>query len=254
MITASTSKSLSERLIVASLAPSPLPSSIVSCADQTTRPDISARLFTPLLFGLGAVAIYLIPGANESLQFDRGAIRSGQWWRLLTGHWTHWSFSHLFWDTAVFVILSACGAGFPARVTAPTCLTSPTRPTGPTAPFATPFLFLPAFLLLSSLFISSAVWFLAPEMTTYRGLSGIDSALFVWVAIRIAQEQFRCSEWMRLSIVAAVLAGFCFKVSFEYITGATLFVQSDGVMTPAPLAHVAGAAIAILWITIYQKS
>ncbi|MCX7049236.1 MAG: rhombosortase [Candidatus Sumerlaeota bacterium] len=228
--------------------------SVIGCAKSISHMKLAAKLFAPLLFGLGALAIYLIPGANECLQFDRAAIGDGQWWRLITGHWTHWSGDHLLWDTAVFIILSACGTGFLGRAVDST---GPTRPTGPTSPTgltassaAIPFLVISAFILISALFISSAVWFLAPEMAVYRGLSGIDSALFVWVAIRIAQDQFHRREWMRMSIVVVVLAGFCFKVSYEFLTGATLFVQSNGIMTPVPLAHVAGAAIAILWLSV----
>jgi membrane associated rhomboid family serine protease len=51
-----------------------------------------------LFFGTLAVAVYLSPAATAVLEYDRAAVAAGEIWRLLTGHLTHWSFDHLFWD------------------------------------------------------------------------------------------------------------------------------------------------------------
>ena len=34
--------------------------------------------------------------------FDRAAVSEGEWWRLLTAHFTHSSFSHALWDVLAF--------------------------------------------------------------------------------------------------------------------------------------------------------
>src|SRR5689334_9624999 len=62
-----------------------------------------------LLAGL-AVIVWLAPaGVAEALQFDRARIASGELWRLVTCHWTHWDADHLAWDVATFVALGvAC--------------------------------------------------------------------------------------------------------------------------------------------------
>ena len=41
------------------------------------------------------------------LEYDRAAILHGEVWRLVTGHFVHWSVGHLAWDLLAFAILSA---------------------------------------------------------------------------------------------------------------------------------------------------
>src|SRR6185312_17082640 len=38
------------------------------------------------------------------LVYDRHAILAGQWWRMVTGHWVHFSPKHFLYDTAAFGI------------------------------------------------------------------------------------------------------------------------------------------------------
>ena len=51
--------------------------------------------------------IAVVPGLSESLQFDREAVAGGEIWRIVTGHFCHWNFDHLFWDLSMFLILGA---------------------------------------------------------------------------------------------------------------------------------------------------
>jgi hypothetical protein len=84
-------------------------------------------------------------------------------------------------------------------------------------------------------------------MATYRGLSGVDSALFALVTVRLGREAFFDRQWRKLTLVAIVAGGFALKVGYEFASGATLFVDSSaGGMTPVPLAHVAGAMVGIV--------
>ncbi len=182
-----------------------------------------------LLFVVLAAALYALPGASDCLQYDRTAILHGEVWRALTGHLVHWSGDQLLWDCLAL--------GFLGWLCERESLAS----------------FLRCFVL-SALLISLTLWFAAPWMTTYRGLSGIDSALFALVAVRLGREAFFDRHWMKFALVATVAGGFASKVGYEFASGATLFVDSSaGGMIPVPLAHVVGAlagiACGLFWST-----
>jgi rhomboid family GlyGly-CTERM serine protease len=160
-----------------------------------------------------AVLGFLVPGAEAWLEFDRTALAGGQLWRLLTGHWAHWSWEHLGWDVLAFAVLGgACERDSRGRFLA--CLGG------------------------SALAVSLAVWWGLPGMARYRGLSGVDSALFVLLAVSLMQ---RAGASRRLMVGAWALVGFLAKLAWEGATGGALFV-GDGV-GPVPLAHLAGASV-----------
>lgn len=164
-----------------------------------------------------------IPGAAAWLEWDRARVAQGEAWRLVTCHLTHFTPDHLLWDAAVFIVL---GAAVERR--------SPRRFALCTA--------------ASALAIPAAIAALAPGIATYRGLSGIDSALFALYASLVMREA--AADGQR-GIVAAVVVlgiGFLSKVAYEVRTGAALFVASAaarGAMVPVPLAHLAGAAVGL---------
>ena len=175
-----------------------------------------------LLFIVLAIALYALPGTSNCLQYDRSAIAHGEVWRALTGHMVHWSANQLFWD--------GLALGFLGWLCERNSVAS----------------FLQCFLL-SALLISLTLWFAAPWMTTYRGLSGIDSALFALVAVRLGREAFFDRQWFKLTLVGIVGGGFVSKVAYEFVSGATLFVDSSaGGMVPVPLAHVVGAIAGLI--------
>jgi rhomboid family GlyGly-CTERM serine protease len=174
-----------------------------------------------LLFVVLAAALYALPGSADWLQYDRTAILHGEVWRLLTGHLVHWSGNQLFWD--------GLALGFLGWLCERVSVAS----------------FLRCFVL-SAFSISLTLWFAAPWMATYRGLSGIDSALFALVAVRLAREAFVDRQWFKLGLVGIVAGGFVLKLGYEFASGSTLFVDSSaGGMTPVPLAHVVGALVGI---------
>ena len=186
-----------------------------------------------LLFVVLATALYALPGTAAWLQYDRTAILHGEVWRVLTGHLVHWSGDQLFWDGLALGFLGwLCEREEVAS-------------------------FLRCFVLSASL-ISLTLWFAAPEMATYRGLSGIDSALFALVAVRLGREAFLDRQWSKLTLIAIVAGGFALKLAYEFASGATLFVDSSaGGMTPMPLAHVVGALVGIicgLWPVLAPES
>jgi rhomboid family GlyGly-CTERM serine protease len=175
-----------------------------------------------LLLVMLAMALFALPGASACLQYDRTAIASGEVWRTVTGHLVHWSGDQLVWDGLALGFLGwLCERDGVA-----------------------------AFLrcvVLSAVLISLTLWFAAPWITTYRGLSGIDSALFALVAVRLGREAWLDRQWLKLMLVGLVAGGFVLKLVYEFASGATLFVDSStGGMTPVPLAHVVGGLVGLV--------
>lgn len=163
-----------------------------------------------------AVAVHLVPSANEWLQFDRAALLRGEWWRWLTAHLTHFGANHLGWDVAVLFLL-----GWRAEHE------SRRRCAGA--------------IVLAAIAITPAVWFWQPQFATYRGLSGIDSALFGLLAISLLRSETRTARL----VGAIALAGFAAKCVLEIATTETVFA-SGTTYAPVPLAHVIGLVAGIV--------
>jgi rhomboid family GlyGly-CTERM serine protease len=173
------------------------------------------RAAAALALGAGAVAAFLVPGAARWLEYDRAALAAGEVWRLLTGHLAHWSAAHLAWDVIAFVALGAlCERLGRARFLA--CVGA------------------------AALAVSLAVWWAMPGLDRYRGLSGLDSALFVLLAVSLVRD----GDSRRLLAGAGGLAAFLVKLAWEGATGGALFVHDAG-LAPVPLAHLAGALVGL---------
>jgi rhomboid family GlyGly-CTERM serine protease len=154
------------------------------------------------------------------LEYDRGAILHGQWWRLVTGNLVHWSPEHFLLDAGAFLFV---GVLYERHL----------RP-------AYPWL-----LLASALAVGCGAMVLLPEMQTYRGLSGVASGQFAAALCAEATLARRDrSRWLWLAPVAAVFAA---KILFEIGTGQMFFAtQSLGnIGVPVPLSHAAGIAGAL---------
>jgi rhomboid family GlyGly-CTERM serine protease len=181
---------------------------------RAARRGVRAALLLPAL----ALLIYVVPGLADPLSLQRAAVLDGQWWRILTGHLTHFTLSHLLWDVGTLLVLGILAEGRSR------------------AQFA-------AAVLGSAVLISAAVLWLQPQLSAYRGLSGIDSALFGLVAVTLLCEQLRQRSWLVAAAIAAALLGFGGKIAFELLTHTAMFARDlgPGVM-PVALAHIVGGA------------
>jgi len=169
---------------------------------------------------LGALALVvaLVPGLAEAAQLDR-ARAWAEPWRVVTAHLSHFTPSHLALDVIVLFALGfACESRWPRR----------TR----------------IGLAAAMLACSAAFWFGAPELATYRGLSGLDAMLFALLAARLHVERAFRGRWTR-ALPSLALAGFLAKIAFELIAGVAPFAGGEGVFVPVPLAHLAGAAVGL---------
>lgn len=179
------------------------------------------RAGASLLAGCIACLAFFIPAVSSHLQYDRDRIGAGEIWRLFTSHWTHWSAEHLFWDLAVFVVFFLWSLRIHARYT---------------------------WILLgsASLIIPCGIYWLLPGMSYYRGLSGLDTALFVFVVMHWMRIMKQRDDRAGRILILFTLAGLGLKIALEAITGEAVCVTN---MAPhvmvVPLAHVIGVLIGL---------
>lgn len=168
-------------------------------------------------FAAASVFILLLCTAQlfaEHLQFDRGRILGGEYWRLLSGHFVHAGWTHL--------VINALAAltiyfGFFSHLRI-------------------------AELLIGSFFlailISIALLIFLPELSWYRGLSGLLHGLTVYCSLR------RVFEGRRSYLIGAGLVWA--KVIMES-AGISLTVSAwHGDMSVIHQAHLAGALLGTL--------
>jgi rhomboid family GlyGly-CTERM serine protease len=185
-----------------------------------------------LVLTFAAVGAFFVPSAGDGLEYSSPAIAAGQVWRLATGHLVHWSPGHLWWDASMFALLGAL-AERRSRGEFVGCLA------------------------VASGTIAMSTWVLSPETEVFRGLSGIDWALFAWLAVSLAGEDITRGRWKGALVGAALCAAFVAKTAHEMRTGGSVVVdlESAGVVT-FPLAHVAGAlagSVVAVWGLLRER-
>ena len=149
-------------------------------------------------------------------EFNRAALAEGQLWRLLTGHFTHFNADHLRWDVLTFLLLGAV-VEFRSRRQLAIGLAS------------------------AGLTISVGIWWLQPQFANYRGLSGLDSALFALVACQLIVYAQRHHDRLLLALGLGAGTGFFAKSAYELIAGQPVFAPTSPDFSPMPLAHLLGA-------------
>lgn len=173
-----------------------------------------------LLFALPVALISLLPGWSAALVLDRAALAHGEWWRLWTGHWVHFSPSHLAWNLAVVLVAGT----WLARV-------RPGRLLG--------------FTLLAAPLISAAVLACEPHLARYGGLSGLATGLAALLALTELERSRRdAAFWSVFLVLIAAKSG---------LDGATVMPLFSRFATPglqaSTAAHLAGLAAALVYCT-----
>ena len=178
-----------------------------------------------LAVGAAALALHALPGLGAWAELTRDGVFSGQWWRLFSGHLVHFGSEHLAYDVLALLVLG-CVLERRARW------------------------LLGSVLLGSALTISVLVLLLAPEVERYRGLSGLDSALFAALAFQAWRDRAPVRELAADARRWLPGALFLAKVAYEALTGTTLFVSTSATFESLPLAHLVGAGTgwAIAWL------
>jgi rhomboid family GlyGly-CTERM serine protease len=171
-------------------------------------------IVTSIVVGLSAL-IYLLP-IGASLAYDRRAVLAGEWWRMLTGHWVHFSSQHFLYDTAAFGIAGWMIEKRGHRNFGWLCAI---------APFA----------------ISGTMLVCNPQLQICGGLSGLAIAAVVFLALNGLEESgaWRCICASTLTLCTAKLIG-------EEITGRFFVLHTQTGFTLVPSNHIAGAFTALV--------
>lgn len=163
---------------------------------------VKRMLLATLLVLLAAAN--LLPG--EAVEWNRQAIAEGQWWRLWTGQFCHWSALHLAGNlAAVGAIAMITGRGIQRWLSA-----------------------LPLLAPLLSLFLLAA----APALTHYRGLSGLVGALIVGAAL----DGGAIGRLLGLAYLA--------KLGFDAMRGGSSSLLPEGISTTWQ-AHLGGILLGV---------
>jgi len=167
---------------------------------------------TATVAGLAVAATLL---HSHVLVADTEAIRSGEWWRLLTGPLVHSNAGQLARDVVALVIL---GAAYEAE-------------------FRLRF----SLALLAAIVVPClAIAALQPDFSTYFGLSGAVYALLTMAFV----HEWRMSGGKPARWVVITCAVTAVKLAYECVTGNLLLPMELGEgVRPAPLAHLVGLAV-----------
>jgi len=185
-----------------------------------------ARFGLPAWYFLAVAAFALlaqvVPGWREALIYERGAIASGQWWRVWTGHVVHFGWPHFVADSGLLLIIGwTIAKEFPRSAWVG--------------------------LLVMPAFISAAIYWFDPEMQRYAGLSALNLGLLLLLAARGWTGDLRDWFWPVIVVIYVV------ELSYEIWKGGQGggFITFDDpdvkVATSAHLAAVAYAGIAWAW-------
>lgn len=162
-----------------------------------------------------AVLLYAWPAATPVLWYDRDRVIAGEWWRVVTCNWVHFSASHLLWNVAV---LLAAGI-WCERI----------------EPVRTRVLYLLAPAVIGLVLLAGD-----PALVRYAGLSGVATAVLVF----LAATQWRAGRdrWFWVVVLVAVVL----KIALESRNTGPLFARFGNTgIQPVPLAHLGGLMVAM---------
>lgn len=181
---------------------------------------VSSALGPLILIGLAVLAFFSPDDIRELLIYDRGRIQSGEFWRLLTGHFLHTNLNHLLLNCAAVAVLWVLHSDY-------------YRALG--------YLLL---VVLLALLTGVGLLFFSPSVSWYVGLSGVLHGLIIWGGIHDIQR-----GWMTGYLIVLGTAG---KVAWEQFGGDT---SAAAALIGAPVAidahlwgAVAGALVPGLWL------
>lgn len=150
----------------------------------------------------------------------RATFIDGVSYQLWTGHCLHYTFEHFAWDALMFVVFAALlwrEEGW--------------RMFG--------------WLALGAPLISIVVFRLDSHLMEYRGLSALDSMLFIRYCLG---SIVNTKSWDRWFFGVLPFVALSAKIGYELCSGSALFVSDLGEgVVPLPSAHLAGMAIGVFW-------
>jgi len=132
-----------------------------------------------LMLVLFILALALVPRhVSESLAFDRSAITSGEWWRLVSAHFVHLSLNH--------AVGNLFGLGLVAYIVQRSVSALP----------------LACWLLWCCAGVSMGLWWFAEDLQRYVGFSGVLHGLLL-LAIFFSNHYSRRFAWLFGAVIVA---------------------------------------------------
>lgn len=148
---------------------------------------------------------------------------------LFVCHFTHWDLNQFFWDGAAFF---AIGMFYELNLHG-----------APRGQMNRSWRLL-LHVLVAALVISVLLVLVPGELQTYRGLSGLCSALFTLLLIDLASEARRIGSRGFLNVIRVGGLALFAKICFEAFTGQTVFTSAES-YSVVHQAHFYGAMSAI---------
>jgi rhomboid family GlyGly-CTERM serine protease len=155
-----------------------------------------------------------LPGGGALLQYDRARVAEGEVWRFVTGQMVHWTARMAVADLAVLLAFGLWLelAGRRRAVSSA--------------------------LGLAAVLVAVGIQLLRPDLTLYRGSSGLASALFVLACLEAMRPPARLSSRI---LAAGALLLFSAKVAWEMSGALPLFAGDlPEAVAAVPLAHLLG--------------
>ena len=178
---------------------------------------------SPMFPVIVSITLFYLPSLADALQFDREKIFSYKIYLFFTCHFTHWNFRHMLIDTFIFLALSylCIFFSFKNKYTVMQYFTH---------------------LLIPSILIAIAVLVFNPEIKFYRGLSGIDWALYFVLMVQL----YFAAHWLWKTGAIMMFFLFLFMMIHQFMSKHSIFVpdMGEGIVT-LPSAHIAGAVSGI---------
>ena len=183
-----------------------------------SRPSAGFLPVGTLTVAAAAVLATHIPWVGQWMVYDRGMIVQGQAWRLITGHFYHYSALHL-WSNLLPLVVIGAWLEKKNRV----C-------------FA-------AGCLLTALVVGFGLFFAHPSMGRYGGLSGILCSLLAFYGFSLSVDRGTI-RWIGLFTLAALIL----KTGYELLSGqACLFDWNRHGFVVMPLSHLFGMLAGTVW-------
>ncbi|WDE03433.1 rhombosortase [Thalassomonas viridans] len=191
-------------------------------------PRFKLSLLLPLLVALLAVGAFFLDifsrgNLSEMLVYHRNAVSQGELWRLLSGHFFHTNGYHLLLNLGAIALL----AGLHSRYYR--------------------FSSYALLFMLSALGTSAGIYYFAPDLSQYVGLSGVLHGVFIWGALMDIKHKDKTGYLL--------LFGICAKIAHEQFYGASTDIVNLIDANVAIDAHLWGAVSGLVfalysWFTV----
>lgn len=169
-----------------------------------------------VLFAAVTAAVLFCTANPGTFICTRDGILDGEYWRMFTGHFVHFTRSHMITNLAslgILLVLMQRARGW--------------------------HLFWLG--LVTPIALGAALYLTRPELAAYGGLSGWIAALFVMVSADRALNRTWTGHFFRVGLVL-----FIAKLVVEFSLGRSVVAHLDNGVLVEPAAHAIGAGIAVL--------